>query len=280
LAQDAIPVQLSQRLASFLLSRMQTHESLGADIMTKSVWRPLQVIFGALASLTVVAPAPADAQIRRISSSSDWRQAIGFNIGYFVVKGESSRDENDVLFRDLDSLLFEIDDFNGATFGAEWLVGVTDYIEVGAGINYYQQTVPSIYRFLEHENGAEIEQDLKLRQVPINATVRFLPLGRNASVQPYIGAGIGFINWKYTESGEFVDFNNETFRGTFEADGTEIGPVILGGVRFPIGEALLGGAEFRWQSAEGDTGGIDEGFLGDKIDLGGWSTNFAIHFRF
>ena len=25
----------------------------------------------------------------------------------------------------------------------------------------------------------------------------------------------------------------------------------------------------RWQQAEGDTGGIDEGFLGDKIDLGG-----------
>src|SRR5690606_1320678 len=107
------------------------HESRGADIMRKSVWRPLQIILGALAIITVVAPSPAGAQIRRVSSSSDWRQAIGFNIGYFVLKGEDSRGEDDVLFRDLDSLLFDIKDFNGPTFGAEWLVGVTDYIEVG-----------------------------------------------------------------------------------------------------------------------------------------------------
>lgn len=248
--------------------------------MRKRVWRPLQIILGALAIITVVAPSPADAQIRRVSSSSDWRQAIGFNIGYFVVKGEDSRGEDDVLFRDLDSLLFDIKDFNGPTFGAEWLVGVTDYIEVGAGVNYYQQTVPSIYRFLQHESGAEIEQDLKLRQVPINATVRFLPIGRNAAVQPYIGAGIGFINWRYTETGEFVDANSETFRATFKANGTEVGPVILGGIRFPVSDVWLAGAEFRWHSAEGDTGGFEEGFLGEKIELGGWSTNFAIHFRF
>lgn len=248
--------------------------------MKKSVLRPLQVILAALAVITVIAPSPADAQIRRVGSSDDWRQAIGFNIGYFVVKGEDSRDVDDVLFADLDSLLFDIKEFNGPTFGAEWLVGVTNYIEVGAGINYYQQTVPSIYRFLQHEDGTEIEQDLKLRQIPINATVRFLPLGRNAGVQPYVGAGIGLINWRYSETGEFVDFDNNVFRDTFEADGTEIGPVILGGVRFPVSDVWLAGAEFRWHSAEGDTGGIDEGFLGDKIDLGGWSTNFAIHFRF
>lgn len=248
--------------------------------MTKNIVRRVQVILGALVIVGVITPATAQAQIRRVGSSNDWRQAVGFNIGYFVVKGEDGRDENDVLFRNLDSLLFDIDDFNGATLGGEWLLGVTDYIEVGAGINYYQKTAPSIYRDLVREDGSEISQDLKLRQIPIAATVRFVPTGRRASVQPYIGAGIGFINWRYRESGEFVDFNNDVFRATFEADGTEVGPVILGGVRFPVADALLMGAEFRWHSAEGDTGGIDKGFLGDKIDLGGWSTNFAIHFKF
>ena len=46
--------------------------------MRKSVLRRLQVILGAFAILTVVAPSPAQAQIRRVSSSDDWRQAIGF----------------------------------------------------------------------------------------------------------------------------------------------------------------------------------------------------------
>lgn len=247
--------------------------------MRKSIVRGVQVI-GVLAIMTVVAPAPADAQIRRISSSGDWRQAIGFNVGYFSIKGEDSRGEDDVIFRDLDSLLFDIGDFNSATFGAEWLFGVTDYIEVGAGINYYQGSVPSIYADLEEADGSEIAQELKLRQVPMTATVRFLPIGRRGSVQPYIGAGIGAIRWRYTETGEFVDFNNDVFRASFEADGTEVGPVILGGVRFPVADVWLVGGEFRWHSAEGDTGGIDEGFLGDKIDLGGWSANFTVHFRF
>lgn len=235
---------------------------------------------GAAAVVAVLAPEPAAAQIMRVSGGSDSRNAIGFNLGYFSVKGEDSRGDDDVLFNDLDSLLFDIKDFNGATFGAEWLYGVTDYIEVGAGINYYQRTVPSIYRGLVNVDGTEIEQELKLRQVPMSATVRFLPVGRNASVQPYIGAGIGLINWRYTETGEFVDFNNDIFRDSFEAKGTEVGPVILGGLRFPVADVWLVGGEFRWHAAEGNTGGIDEGFLGDKIDLGGWSANFAVHFRF
>ena len=59
-----------------------------------------------------------------------------------------------------------------------------------------------------------------------------------------------------------------------------MGPVILGGLRFPIGDALTIGGEVRWQKATGDTGGLDEGFLGNKIDLGGTTANFTIHFRF
>jgi hypothetical protein len=43
---------------------------------------------------------------------------------------------------------------------------------------------------------------------------------------------------------------------------------------------MLIGGEIRWQKGEGDTGGINEGFLGDEIDLSGLTTNFTIHFRF
>lgn len=243
------------------------------------VWR-VQAVLASAVVAAMLTPVVAEAQITRVGTTGDSRNAIGFNLGYFSVKGEDGRGEDDVLFRDLDSLLFDIKDFNGATFGAEWLVGVTDFIEVGAGVNYYQRTVPSIYRDLEHADGSQIEQDLKLRQVPFSATVRFLPIGRRASVQPYIGAGIGVINWRYTETGEFVDFNNDIFRASFEAKGNEVGPVILGGVRFPVADVWLIGGEIKWHAAEGDTGGIDEGFLGDKIDLGGWTTSFAIHFRF
>ena len=248
--------------------------------MSTSYWRRgLQVVCGMVAVAAVLAPSPAHAQITRVSNS-DWTQAIGFKIGYFALKGDDSRGEDDVIFRNQDSLLFDTSDFNGASIGAEWLVALGPYLEGGADVGFYQKTVPSIYRDLQNENGFEIEQDLKLRIVPMSATVRFLPIGRRGAVQPYIGAGLGVFAWRYSETGEFVDFNGDIFRASFSADGTEFGPVVLGGIRFAVGDAWLVGGEFRWQDAKGDTGGIDEGFLGDRIHLGGWTTNFGLHFRF
>ncbi|HVL66031.1 MAG TPA: outer membrane beta-barrel protein [Vicinamibacterales bacterium] len=249
--------------------------------MTTSYWRwGVQCVLGVIAAAAILAPATAHAQITRVGTSADWRQAIGFNLGYFALKGEDGRGEDDVLFRNRDSLLFELKDFNGARIGAEWLVALGEYLEGGVGISFYQRSVPSIYARLVHPNGAEIEQDLKLRTVPIDATVRFLPVGRRGSVQPYVGAGIALINWRYTETGEFVGFSDEIFRASFEAKGNEVGPLILGGIRFAAGDVWLVGGEIRYQDAKGATGGISEGFLGEKIHLGGWTTNFTVHFRF
>ena len=51
-----------------------------------------------------------------------------------------------MLLANLIDLAFEIGDFNGFTFGGEWLYGIGDYIEAGVGVGYYQKTVPSLYR--------------------------------------------------------------------------------------------------------------------------------------
>jgi len=227
----------------------------------------------------VLAPAAANAQVVRVNRG-DARNAIGFNLGYFVVRGEDSRVDEDVLLADLNSLLFEIKDFNGFTFGGEWLFAVNEYIEGGVGLGFYQKTVPSIYADFEDSDGTQIEQDLKLRIIPITATARFLPIGRSGPVEPYIGAGIGIFNWRYSETGEFVDFGDGTiFRARFAASGNAVGPVVLAGLRAPVGDSILIGGEVRWQRAEGDTS-KELGLLGTKIDLGGWTTSFTMHFRF
>jgi opacity protein-like surface antigen len=249
-------------------------------MMKRSVIRGLGITAGVALALAAVTPVPAEAQVVRVTGS-DTRHAIGFNLGYFAVRGEDSRVDDDVLLADINDLLFEIGDFSGFTFGGEYLLGVSDYLEVGAGLGFYQKEVPSVYRDFEDIDGSEIAQDLKLRIVPITATVRFLPIGREASVQPYVGAGIGIFNWRYSEVGEFVDFDQGglIFRQRYEKDGTAVGPVVLAGLRAPVGDFWTVGGEIRWQRAEGD-GLFDEGFLADKIDLGGWTTSFNVHFRF
>jgi opacity protein-like surface antigen len=250
-------------------------------VMIKRQW-----IHGALAGVVLLAltAGSAGAQVVQVGRG-EARNAIGFTLGGFFLRGEDGRPTDDVLFQDLHSAdfphyLFEIKDFNNVTFGGEYLFGLSDYLEGGVGVGFYQKEVDSIYADVVRPNQTEIEQRLKLRVVPITATVRFLPAGRGGAVEPYVGAGIGVFSWRYSEVGEFVESNFDILDGAFRKSGTAAGPVILAGLRFPIGDALTAGGEVRWQKAEGKTGGIDEGFLGDKIDLTGTTANFTIHFRF
>jgi hypothetical protein len=214
-------------------------------------------------------------------------QAVIFNLGYFTLSGQDGRGEGDVLNADrcidttflCEPLLFDVGDFNNATFGGEYLVGIGEYLEAGVGVGYYQRTVPTIYDLVTRPDGSEIEQDLKLRIVPITGTLRLIATGRHAAIQPYIGAGIAALSWRYSETGEFVDpVDLSIFRANFESSGTAVGPVILGGVRGRVADALLIGGEVRWQSGEGDLPPDD--FLGDRIDLGGTSYNFTIGVMF
>jgi hypothetical protein len=236
-------------------------------------------VLGLAAAVALVAPADAQAQITRVSSS-DHRQAIGFNIGYFALKGEDSRVAHDVLVTDLDSLVFNIKDFNSATFGGEWLVSVNEFVEAGVGLGFQQRTVPSVYRSYVNANGSEIAQDLKLRVVPITATVRFLPVGRG-SIEPYVGGGLGVLNWRYSEVGQFLDLSDfSIFRDRYVAKGNTIAPVVVAGVRAPFADVWAIGGELRYQKAEADTKPDTSRLLDTKLDLGGWTANFTLHLRF
>jgi hypothetical protein len=238
--------------------------------------------------MLLLAPSLASAQIRQVSSSNDARNTVNFTVGFFALKGLDSRVTDDVLLNELTNpfevngvaqpLLFEIKDLNSVPFGGEYLIGFGSNFEAGVGLAYAQRTAHSVYANLTHSNGDEVMQDLKLKQIPVTFTGRFLLMPRGSSVEPYVGAGLVAIRWKYSESGEFIDEFGTIYPGVYTADGTATGPIVLGGVRFPFG-AMVAGAEGRWQKAEGK-GLLAQGFPGDKIDLGGWTLNFTFGARF
>ncbi len=239
------------------------------------MWRVIStgmVLLGLLASA-----APAQAQ----------DQGFSVSLGYFAPRGEDSRVSGDVLNADrcidteflCEPLLFDVGDFGGLSIGGEYLVGIGKYVEAGVGTGFYQQTVSAIYEFVTRPDNTELEQDLKLRIVPLTATLKFVPTGRDASFQPYIGAGIAALFWTYSETGEFVDpVTSEIFRDSFKADGTEVAPVIFGGLRAPVGASMMLGGEVRYQKAEAELP-VDD-FLGDRLDLGGLTYQATLTWRF
>lgn len=215
------------------------------------------------------------------------QQTLNFSLGYFSLLGDSRRVDDDAI-NDNGFIYERFDngdplspgDFNGPTFGVEYLFPIGNYLEAGAGFQFSNRSVDTVYQDYERPNGDDIEQAFKLRTVPITATVRILPLGKDAPIQPYVGVGIGIINWKYQETGDFINFDvpgRPIFGATYEASGTEVGPVAVFGVRAPIERFMIGG-EVRWQKAEGDLDTND--FLSSKIDLGGWHYQATFGVRF
>lgn len=238
-----------------------------------------------LFAATVFIAAPANAQVVH---------SVHVGGGFFKPRGLDSRVFGDVLVRNAvgeplpadpflsDALVFDMDQFlSGQLFG-EWNVGFGNHIEVGVGVGWYSDSVPSVYYDLVDEGGREIVQTLQLRIVPTTAVVRFLPFGRAGDFQPYVGAGFGLFHYRYSEYGEFVDpVTLDIFADEFVATGWTPGGVVLGGVRVPLGGDVFGlTMEGRYQFATGKTGGIDAGFLDEKIDLDGGQFTVGLLVRF
>jgi opacity protein-like surface antigen len=236
-----------------------------------------------LAFVILLAPAAASAQIRQVStSSSGGNSTVNFTIGYFALKGLESRVDEDVLLNNLQNqhpLLFEVKDFNSVLVGAEYLVGLGPRFEAGVGVGFSQRSVPTFYADLTRPGDVEIEQELKLRQIPVSFTGRVLLMPRGSSVEPYIGAGLVAIRYRYSEVGDFIDPDLTIFPARFVAEGVATGPTVLAGLRAPVGNWTVGG-EVRWQRAEGKNLLEQGDFLGDRLDLGGWTANFTFGVRF
>jgi hypothetical protein len=212
------------------------------------------------------------------AQSAHAQQTVNFTIGYFTPHGFDARVSGDVLVADRNVQTFDIKDFNGPSIGGEWLIPLGNFLEAGAGVSFTRRTVPSVYTRLVNANGTEIRQDLRLRTVPIDLTFRVLPLGQHIGFQPYIGGGLGIVNWRYSEFGQFVDTtDNSIFNGSFVGTGTATGPVAMGGIRFS-GSTVTSGFEIRYRKASGNLSTND--FLAPKIDLGGWTYQFNVGMRF
>ena len=242
-----------------------------------------------LALLFAAVAAPASAQIV---------QSVAFGAGFFQPRGFDRRVDGDTLVANLTqpvipgyepntgSLSFDIGEFRGMPLFGEWNLGINKHIEFSAGLSYFTNKVDSVYLDLVNgqQNNSEIEQELRLTMFPISGLVRFFPAGDPTGIQPYVGGGIAIIPFRYTETGDFVDVNTpglDIYNAKYTAKGTAFGPVILGGIRFPLGGDVYGlTVEGKYQFANGKTGGAAAGFLGDKIDLSGGTIQGGFLIRF
>lgn len=212
-----------------------------------------------------------------LPTTASAQQSVTVQFGAFLPKGEGSRVQGDVLVINRDYLLFNVGDFNGFLVNGDWSAAIGEYLEAGAGFGFYRSTVPTVYAEWVNEDGSEIQQDLTLRIMPLTALVKILPLGSKRAFQPYVGGGLGVYFWRYEERGEFLADDDSIFQDAFTQSGTSVGPVAVFGARGRVSRSALIGVEGRYQWGSAN---LSEDFLGNKLDLGGFSILATFGYRF
>ena len=204
------------------------------------------------------------------------QQVIGISVGQFRVPAEDRG--RDVLRANSDFLAFDVSELSGTTFGGDWMLAFGQYAEAGIGLEFYQNTVSTSYREWVDFDGSEIDLDLTLRTVSVPLTARFFPTGRDAGIQPYFGGGLAIHFWRYTESGELINFSDfSILSGEFIDQGVTFGPLAFGGIRIPVGLVHLGGElRYRLNTESQLTGPV---FADTTLDIGGMSLLATIQFK-
>jgi opacity protein-like surface antigen len=217
------------------------------------------------------------------SPAAGWASGLELRIGGFFPHGESD------LFADVNELYSPVgelrgvkpNDFDGVYGGAEYSFNVAERVEMGISIDGYSNSNSTVYKEFTRPNGDEIHQELKLSLIPVGVSLRFLPLDRFATVQPYVTVGADAIFYQYEEFGDFIDFfsdNLDISPDSFESDGIAFGGHAAAGVRIPLGHDFAITAEGRYQFAQKKH--MDDDFNLNHLDLNGASATIGIRLRF
>jgi len=206
---------------------------------------------------------------------ADAQQVVGISVGQFSVVSESSRSTDDVLRANRGFQTFDIGDFDNIIVGGDWMLAFGDYVEAGAGLEFYQRSVSGAQPVDEATTGSSLAVDMTVRTVSVPITARLFPLTRDAHVQPYVGGGATVHFWRYTEE-RVLTVGSFSGQSSAIDQGITAGPVIFGGARVPVGAVSIGG-EVRYRARDARLNGPV--FAGTTLKLGGISTVATIQFR-
>jgi opacity protein-like surface antigen len=269
--------------------------------------------------LTVVA-----AGLLLLAPSLAFSDSVSLRLGYFMPRALSNSyfaDHGDSLWTiEFENMSFLKKDFRGGTLGISY-----DYF-LGKNVNLsfafdgysrsrmgdylsYDQTefTDGWYAFPIDQEPADItdwyyiSHSFKVSSMPLQASIKFLPLGRKTRLIPYVGGGGGLYFWNVRMYGEMIDFLPVDANGDpveyFYTDpvlgeiiiypvvdlnsresGTAFGWHAFAGVQFPIGYRATIEVEARYHSARARMKDWFEGF--EPLELGGLNLVVGLSYWF
>ncbi len=180
-------------------------------------------------------------------------------------------------------------DFHGPALGLDLAIRLISRVDLVLGAAYAGARATSEFRDWVDQDDLPIEQTTSFRRVPLTASIKayLTPRGRSigrfawipARWAPYVGAGGGTVWYRFSQRGDFVDFNTlDIFHDRITSSGWTSTAHALAGIDFSLSPRWALTTEGRYSRASADMSDSFQGF--ERIDLSGFSTTVGIQIRF
>ena len=214
-------------------------------------------------------------------------------VGFFQLNGHSFNLKVGLFYPSMDSdlwddniynLAFNKQDMVDGYYGLEYehFFGKTFSLSVEGG--YYSQTVFTMYKDFEYDDGSPIEQDITLKLFSFEVDFKLYPAGHKKKFCPFVGAGLGMYHWKYIQGGDFLYFDEQgevyDLEENVEAYTSAWTPGFNARAGFVVKFRRSFGLSFemRYIALKGNLSALFEGF--EKFDLGSFSFSIGLNFSF
>lgn len=181
-------------------------------------------------------------------------------------------------------------DFAAFAYQVDLGVRLSDRWEIVLSGGDAKRSVPSEFRTFVDNNERPIEQSTTLRRAPITLGVNYAltapgdRIGKFAWIparfSPWVGVGVGRMNYSFSQVGDFVDFQTlRVFSRTFRSSGMT--PLGYGrvGADFMLTQRIALTGDLRYTAAQ--PARMSEAFQGfRKIDLSGGAATMGFTVRY
>jgi opacity protein-like surface antigen len=180
-------------------------------------------------------------------------------------------------------------DFRSPSFGFDLGVPFHPHFATVFSFDYARSSPHSESRDFMEENGDPITQATRFSQIPVTVSLRYYPVKFGETVGsyawvptrllPYIGGGVGFLHYNFSQRGSFVDRETlNIFNDDLSSQGTVWTHHVFAGTDFSLSPSVFVNGEARYSLAEAGLSGDFKGFK--PIDLAGFKIQAGIYFRF
>lgn len=180
-------------------------------------------------------------------------------------------------------------DFNAFDFGADLAFTIQPRLDLVFDISYSGMSKGSEFRNFVDNNQQPIQQSTSFSRTPLTVSARYYLTDRGRQlghfawvpnhIVPYVGAGVGAMNYSFTQKGDFIDDSTlAVFPDAFRSSGWAPMAQALAGVEWSLSPGWALRTEARYLTASASPSSDFSGF--HRIDLSGVTTSVGLLVRF